>query len=386
MYQNVSERAVFRRVLGKWGKHMAKKRMQVFRVMPGTKLLEDVYYNNELIISKDTILNENMILHLKRYGIYQVMVEVEDDNDEEDFREAENNDIYSQRAYELKKSKEFQKFEKTFAENIAHVEKIFLGAVSNEEEIRPDILLEQVDELLSNGRNGLHIIEMMNCVKQYDDITFAHCLNVGMLSNVIGKWLGKSTEELQILTLAGILHDIGKLMIPAEIIDKKGKLTEEEYTLVKTHPKHGYNILKNQNLDERVKNAALMHHERMDGSGYPMRLNKNSIENFAKIVSIADVYDAMTATRSYRKGMCPFKAISIMEEDGFQKYDAEYLLTFLQNTAEAYINMPVRMSDDTKGKIIKINPCWVSKPLVLTEKGFVDLSENRELTIQEIIV
>lgn len=359
--------------------------MQVFQVVPGTKLLEDVYYNNELIISKGTILNENMISRLKKYGIYQVIAEIDEDAVKEDVIEEEN-DTYSRKVYEIKKSKEFHKFEKTFAENIGHVEKIFSGVISKDEEINPNILLEQVDGILSNGRNGFHILEMMTCVRQYDDVTFAHCLNVGMLSNVIGKWLGKSAEELEILTLAGILHDIGKLMIPAEIIDKKGKLTDEEYNLVKTHSKHGYNILKNQNLDERIKYAALMHHERLDGSGYPQHLGKDKIEDFAKIVSIADVYDAMTANRSYRKGMCPFKAIEIMEEDGFDKYDAEYLLTFLKNTAEAYVNMPVCMSDDTKGKIIKINPYCASKPLVLTEKGFVDLSKNKELKIKEIIV
>lgn len=356
--------------------------MQVFQVMPGTKLLEDVYYNNELIISKGTILNENMIMRLKKYGIYQIMVEM---NIDEEVIEEES-DIYSQKVYEIKKSKEFHKFEKTFTENIGHVEKIFSGVISNDDEIKPNILLEQIDEILSNGRNGFHILEMMACVKKYDDVTFAHCLNVGMLSHVIGKWLGKSDTELEILTLAGILHDIGKLMIPAEIIDKKGKLTDEEYTLVKTHSKHGYNILKNQSLDDRIKYAALMHHERLDGTGYPQHIGRDKIEDFAKIVSIADVYDAMTADRSYRKGMCPFKAISIMEEEGFQKYDAEYLLTFLRNTAEAYINMPVRMSDDTKGKIIQINPYQASKPLVLTERGFVDLSKDKELTIKEILV
>lgn len=360
--------------------------MQVFQIMPGTKLLEDVYYNNELILSKGTVLNETMISRLKKYGIYQVVVEIEDNSIQEDIIEVEEADIYSQKVYEIRKSKEFDKFEKTFAENIAHVEKIFSGVIFNDEEIKANILLEQVDGILSNGRNGFHILEMMTCVKKYDDVTFAHCLNVGMLSNVIGKWLGKSPKELEILTLAGILHDIGKLMIPAEIIDKKGKLTDEEYTLVKTHSKHGYNILKNQNLDQRIKYAALMHHERVDGSGYPQHLEKDRIDDFAKIVSIADVYDAMTANRSYRKGMCPFKAISIMEDDGFQKYDAEYLLTFLRNTAEAYINMPVRMSDDTKGKIVQINPYQVSKPLVLTENGFVDLSKNKELTIKEILV
>lgn len=368
---------------------MAEKRIQVFRIVPGTKLLEDVYYNDELILSKDTILNETMISRLKKYGIYQILVDVEEKEDEyteTDDNEMEENTEYSQKVYEIKKSKEFHQFEKTFAENIGHVEKIFSGAISNNEEIKPNILLEQVDRILSNGRNGFHILEMMTCVKQYDDVTFAHCLNVGMLSNVIGKWLGKPDNELEILTLAGILHDIGKLMIPAEIIDKKGKLTDEEYALVKTHSKHGYNILKSQNLDERIKYAALMHHERLDGSGYPQHLGGDKIAEFAKIVSIADVYDAMTANRSYRKGMCPFKALSIMEEDGFQKYDAGFLLTFLKNTAEAYVNMPVLMSDDTKGKIIKINPYQASKPLVLTEKGIVDLSTNKELTIKKIIV
>ena len=107
---------------------------------------------------------------------------------------------------------------------------------------------------------------------------------------------------------------------------KKGKLTDAEYEVIKAHAQLGYDILKDQPLDERIKNAALMHHERYDGTGYPNHLVGKEIDDMAAIVAIADVYDAMTAARVYRGPVCPFRVIELYESEGFQKYDVEYLI------------------------------------------------------------
>lgn len=137
---------------------------------------------------------------------------------------------------------------------------------------------------------------------------------------MLGNWLGFSEDAQNTLTLCGLLHDIGKSRIPASIIGKPGRLTSEEFEQIKRHPLLGYELLKNQPLDPHIKNAALMHHERCDGSGYPFGLYASDIDDYASIIAVADVYDAMTADRCYRLGLCPFEVIAQFEQEGLQRY------------------------------------------------------------------
>lgn len=122
--------------------------------------------------------------------------------------------------------------------------------------------------------------------------------------------------------------------------------------MIKTHTIEGYKILQNQPVNDHIKNAALMHHERCDGSGYPFGLTGNRIDKFAKIVSIADVYDAMTAARVYRGPLCPFTVIDIFEKEGLQKYESEYILCFLKNVVLTYIGQRVRLTNGQEGDVV----------------------------------
>ena len=114
-----------------------------------------------------------------------------------------------------------------------------------------------------------------------------------------------------------MLHDIGKLKIDPKILNKKGKLTDEEFEEIKKHPVLGYEIVKDMDLPEKIKEAVLMHHEKINGTGYPSGLKGEEISNYAKIVSICDIYDAMTSTRTYRKRFCPFQVIRNFERQNF---------------------------------------------------------------------
>jgi putative nucleotidyltransferase with HDIG domain len=227
---------------------------------------------------------------------------------------------------------------------------------------------------------------MLNNMRTVDDSIYAHCLNVALISRMIGRWLRFDSKELNTLTLAGLLHDIGKAMIPEEILNKPGSLTDEEFELIKSHTRLGYDVLKYQDIDLRIKNAALMHHERCDGSGYPSGLMDDEIEEFAMIIAIADVYDAMTAARSYRAPLCAFQVISNFERDGFQKYHTQYLLTFLKRIAATYQNNRVVLNDGRGCKIVMLNQNDLSRPIVqFDDKSCLDLSTNRNLYITAII-
>ena len=154
---------------------------------------------------------------------------------------------------------------------------------------------------------------------------------------------------------------------------------------MQTHPQEGYKILKNSDLDPHVKNAALMHHERCDGSGYPLHLQGPQIDPFAKIVAIADVYDAMTSARVYRGPLCPFVAISLFESEGLQKYDTNAIMTFLSNIVNTYLLNRVRLNNGLEGDIVFINRNHLSRPTIRIGEKYVDLTQTPDLYIEEII-
>ena len=198
-------------------------------------------------------------------------------------------------------------------------------------------------------------------------------------------WHDYNADDLETQTLGGLLHDIGKSKIPPEIINKPGRLTPEEYELVKKHSEYGYELLKNQNVSVRIKKIALTHNERCDGSGYPIGLIGDDIDDFANIVAIADVYDAMTANRCYRDGLCPFEVIAIFEKEGLTQFNPKYILTFLDHIANTYINNEVLLSDGSSGKIVLINKKLTRPTIQLDNGNFVNLESRLDLYVQAII-
>ncbi len=227
---------------------------------------------------------------------------------------------------------------------------------------------------------------MLHNMRSIEDSIHAHSLNVALIARRIGRWLKFDGNELDNLTLAGLLHDIGKAKIPADLLNKPGKYTDEEFALVKQHPQFSYDLLADLPLDNHIKMAALSHHERCDGSGYPSGLTQNDTDDYAMIIAIADVYDAMTAARSYRAPLCPFQVIDNFEKDGLSKYKPQFILTFLSHIANTYQNNRVMLSDGRAANIVMLNNNRLAKPIVqLLDGTCIDLSTEPSLHIQSLI-
>lgn len=142
--------------------------------------------------------------------------------------------------------------------------------------------------------------KLTDSLEEKDDYTKGHCERVTEYSLAIAKKMGLNKEELLGLEFAGLLHDIGKIGIPNDIINKEGILSNEEYAIIKKHPEIGYDLLKNISFLDTSNRVLLQHHERMDGKGYPYGLGADDIDKLAKILAVADAYDAMTTVRPYR--------------------------------------------------------------------------------------
>lgn len=284
-------------------------------------------------------------------------------------------------------SKEFVRFEKGYESSIDKTRVTFNQVLQADEEVDEEELLEGVEECLQScGGVFGNVIMMLQNMNGLDESTYAHCVNVSLLSAMLGRKLKLSEEEIRILSLGGLLHDIGKLKMPEQIIQKPTQLSAEEFTIVKRHPIEGYKLLRNKGLPEDVLMCVLQHHERCDGSGYPYGAKREQINKYAQIVAIANVFESLTSNRVYREAISPFAAMRVFEEERYEKYELKYLLTFLEYIVQVYVGMDVLLSNGERGTIVLANQQDLSRPLIRTKNGFIDLSkEGKDLTIKEIL-
>lgn len=287
-------------------------------------------------------------------------------------------------SHAITQSPAFLNFQVDFAVCLKELKEYFDKIIAGNYQA-PDQLLSHADSLIRSGQTTMDTFEMLHSLRAVNDSVYAHCLNVALIARIIGKWLKMPADDLKTLTLCGLLHDIGKTLIPEDLLNKRDKLTDDEYDLLCQHAQFGHDLLGNLPLDSRVKKAAFMHHERCDGSGYPCHATAEAIDDYANIIAIADVYDAMTAARSYRAALCPFQVIAEFEKDGLQKYKPKFILTFLEHIASTYQNNRVLLSDSRAANIVLLNRNHLSQPLVQLDNGeCIDLSRS-ELSISSLI-
>lgn len=356
------------------------KRVSTSELVPGMITAEDILnYNHQLVLPKGLILTDKMITKLTFYSIFHVYVE----DEIVEFGNFSDHAIsYTEK---LRQTSEFIQFKKDFEKDVDVLKDAVNDVIERGAPIDIDKLINNTLKSLDSNATGPGIFDMLHCMREYDDATYVHCMNVALICNVFAHWLRLSDEEIRTATISGLLHDIGKTRIPDSIIKKPSALSPQEYSIVKTHPQEGYRMLEKSAVSPSIRNAVLMHHERWDGSGYPFGITGDKIDPYAKIVAIADVYDAMTSARIYRGPLCPFKAIAIFENEGLQKYDPKYILTFLENVVNTYLLNIVRLNNGVVGKIVYINRDRLSSPTIQTANGFIDLSIHSDLYIEDIL-
>ncbi len=353
-----------------------EKTVFIFEATEGMVLARDVYSpDGRLIVQQGASLTLDLINSIADSHILEIVV-----------YEGMESVIREQTYFDkLQSTPEFQKFSVDYNNTIANVKSNLNDIVSRNKEINTDELISDTASILTGSRTNLQVFDMLHSLRKNDDLTYVHCINVSLIATIIARWINLPEEDIKVLTVAAILHDIGKLMIPEKILLKPGKLTDEEFNTIKTHVNLGFNLLKEQQIDSRIKEACLLHHEKCDGSGYPFNLKGDKIPLLTKIITIADVYDAMTAARVYRGSMCPFDVIKIMEDDAFSKYDPNILIPFLNNVVSSYLHTNVRLSDGRIGEVVLINSNRLSRPSIMCEGEFIDLSKRPDLTIKAIL-
>jgi len=248
----------------------------------------------------------------------------------------------------------------------------------------------EVDELIQpfveEVKREKNIFGLLEQLQTKDEYTFQHTINIGILAYIFGDWYGLKGEELHRLATAGTLHDIGKSKIPLEILNKPGKLTPEEYAIMKNHSKLGYEILQRSGgYQEDVMLAVLQHHERQNGTGYPLNLIGQQIHIFARIVAVADTYHAMTSDRVYRHKVNPYVVLETLKRN-MHNLDVQIIHVVINKMLNYLQGCQVILSNGQRGDVIYIDKENLAYPLVKTvDNNFIDLRENKGLKIADVI-
>lgn len=238
-----------------------------------------------------------------------------------------------------------------------------------------------VDEIISHGEIMPNLFDL----KAYDSYTFFHCVNVTVLSVVIGIGMGLGHDPLVDLAYAALLHDIGKVFIDPAIINKPGALTDEEYAVVKKHPADGYEYIKDKYLTpELTARGVLDHHERVDGTGYPAWKRGTEITEFGRIIAIADVYDALVSDRPYRNGWFAVEAVEYIQGGSGKLFDHDMVQIFSRKVAPFPVGTSVLLSNGGIGLVMENFEGFSQRPLLkvfkqdeqMIEPYFLNLCED----------
>jgi HD-GYP domain-containing protein (c-di-GMP phosphodiesterase class II) len=245
---------------------------------------------------------------------------------------------------------------------------------------------EKIIPSIQQAAENPNIFQLFSQLQSRDDYTYRHNIGVGVIATLIGKWMNLSETMLSLLTLSATLHDVGKMKVPLDILNKPGRLTEEEFKHIKKHTIHGYDLIKSTiGLSHRTALVALQHHEREDGSGYPFQLKGEKIDLLSKIVGVADVFHAMTSNRVYHNASPFFHVMKQMNEDVFGKLNPEVVTTFVQHIMKSLVGNDVLLTDGRHGTIIMTHPHDPFRPLVQTHESFVDLTRERTVNIDKVL-
>lgn len=223
-------------------------------------------------------------------------------------------------------------------------------------------LVEEISDSVSRNPGALISLARL---KTADDYTYMHSVAVCALMIALARQLGLGDEQTRKLGVAGLLHDLGKAMMPMEVLNKPGKLTDEEFAIIKTHPEEGYKLLlASTGADEIALDVVLHHHEKTDGSGYPKRLKDAEISLFAKMGAVCDVYDAITSNRPYKAGWDPAESLRRMAEWANGHFDPTVFQAFVKSLGIYPIGSLVRLKSGRLGLVVEQSPKSLLTPCI----------------------
>lgn len=322
-------------------------------IIPGSIIARDVYDSDGiLLIKKGSVFREHYISRFVDAGVQEIFIE-------------DDGSLSPESVNQIRQSLNIQDVihDKTRTHAQSQIKKTIekFKTVSNSDIQKISQLVEEMIEQILEKKDFVFALSQLRSV---DDYTYQHSVNVGVLALIIGLDLGINRESLLTLGTGAMLHDIGKIMISEDILKKPAKLTSEEFTEVKKHTEYGYDILKQTNISEEAALIALHHHEKYDGSGYNGNLLGTQIPLFARIVAVADVYDAMSNDRVYQRKSKPDKVFREITHLGNRHFDREIMETFAKHINLYPTGTGVILNSGHRGIVLEQNRLYPESPIV----------------------
>lgn len=344
--------------------------------LKGNEILRKSIVDREgnILLKGGVRLTHEYINKLRNYGVFFVYIE-------DKLLEDVTQDIYLD---EMKQN------------ILQKIPNLFNGFIEyDENKIRASLsVIEELTDYISKTRSiNINLYE----VKAYDDYTYIHCVDTCIMAIFLGEALNLSRSELIDLGTSALLHDIGKTKISNSVINKKERLSKEEFDEIRRHPIYGAQILKKSNLiSDSIIRPVLEHHERIDGKGYPFGLTEDKISYWSKIVSVCDVYTAVSANRSYRPRFSPNEAYELVLSGANIMFDDKIVNAFRRTFAVYPLGCCVRLSNGTEGYVVKQNENFADKPIIrvlydsVTKNPIqpyeIDLVEKINVVIESVVI
>lgn len=319
----------------------------------------NIYYkkDNEFVLAfSNGLLTEEKLKKLEKFeliygGLYVDVLSSENSSDDDSLRKT------------IAKIKEEKKIYKSA---ISDCEKL-INTCYDTQKINPETSMEVSKNISQHivSTDEDNIIQFINNIKHEDKYLFTHSTNVAYLNGIMGKWLGFSEENINKLVVIGLLHDIGKINIPKEILNKPARLTKQEFEVIKLHPVYSFQILAKSGIkDQDILRAVRGHHEKNNGTGYPDGLSVRNLSIYTRITTISDIYDAMVAKRVYKDSNSPFDILDTFANGKFSNLDIYLVNVFLDNMPKLLLGKSVALSNGRIGKVHYINQNDYAHPFV----------------------
>lgn len=340
-------------------------KLSVSYLKPGMVLESPVYSDRgKLLLNSNRTLTRSYINALKKVGVLAVHIKGIGGLDEAEAEKALSNEVKIDTLTSIQSFVERNMSAKNFQALVLSVQNI-------------------IDEILS----GKIITGGLAEISAYDSYTYSHSVDVCVLSIAIGHQMGLPRATLVNLGVGGLLHDLGKTRIPLEILNKPGKLTDDEFDEMKRHSAIGYEMACyefEQKLEDETVNIILNHHERFDGSGYPRALRGDELSPLDMICGAADVYNSMTTDRVYRKAFPCSEAYEMILGSGDNYFSMDVVEAFAKSIMPYPLGTLVEMSDGRRACVVDANPSLPARPVVkiLGTEDLIDLSANLSLVIK----
>lgn len=331
-------------------------------IKEGSYLAKTIYDNEgRVLLARDIQLTNSLLKRVQQIGILSLYINDEySQNEIEDVIKPE----IKQKAISTIKStfEALQKHNESLIRSSRNINDKLIQAKKHES---LNAAIEAAKQILNDISGQRNIMINLVDVKSMDNYTYQHSVNVAVLSLILGIHLNLNRYELHDLCIGAMLHDIGKVLVPKEIVQKKGQLTPQEFEMIQEHTLKGYNYIKNSpELSAPARIVVLQHHEKVNGLGYPERRKSSDIYKLSKIVAIADVYDALTSDRPYRHAMSPSEALEFIMANGGTHFDYEMVKVFSKIIVPYPEGTLVRLSTSDVAVVEKTNIEFPLRPQV----------------------